>query len=197
MNAIYEAAVELQRFCTARGWNFCVIGAVAVARWGEPRATQDVDITLLTGFGGEKPYLDALLEAFPARVDDPRKLAAVSRVVVIAASNGTPLDVTLAGMPFEEKLLGRASDHLFEEGVVLRTVSAEDLVVMKLVAGRPRDLGDVEGILVRQGERLDWDLIERGLTDLHAMTDGELDGLPALREIRERVREWAREEGGA
>jgi hypothetical protein len=39
MNAIVEAAVEIQNFLQARGWRFCVIGGLAVIRWGQPRAT--------------------------------------------------------------------------------------------------------------------------------------------------------------
>jgi len=43
------------------------IGALAVIRWGEPRLTQDVDLTILTGFGGEARYIDALLQRFTGR----------------------------------------------------------------------------------------------------------------------------------
>ena len=67
MNPIFAAALELQAFCREQGWRFCFIGALAVQRWGEPRLTNDVDLTLLTGFGGEERYVDALLERFAAR----------------------------------------------------------------------------------------------------------------------------------
>ncbi len=50
-----------QEFCRGEGWRFCFIGRIAVQRWGEPRLTQDVDLTLLTGFGEEGPVLDRLL----------------------------------------------------------------------------------------------------------------------------------------
>ena len=42
-------------------------GGYTVQRWGEPRLTQDVDITLLTGFGGEESYVDALLASLAPR----------------------------------------------------------------------------------------------------------------------------------
>ena len=60
MNPIFAAALEIQEFCRARLWRFCFIG-VAVQRWGEPRLTQDVDLTLLTGFGTEEAFVSALL----------------------------------------------------------------------------------------------------------------------------------------
>ena len=37
MNALFLAAADLQAFCSAHGWNCCVIGGLAVQRWGEPR----------------------------------------------------------------------------------------------------------------------------------------------------------------
>jgi hypothetical protein len=33
---------------------------LAVQRWGEPRITLDVDLTVLAGYGGERPFIDAL-----------------------------------------------------------------------------------------------------------------------------------------
>jgi len=45
MNPIFAAAEEIQAFCRARDWRFCFIGGLANQRWGEPRLTQDVDLT--------------------------------------------------------------------------------------------------------------------------------------------------------
>jgi len=50
---VLAAAAELQDFYKQRGWKFCFIGGVAVQAWGNPRLTQDVDLTILTGFGEE------------------------------------------------------------------------------------------------------------------------------------------------
>ncbi len=51
MNALFEAAKEVCDFMKARHWEFCVIGGLAVQRWGELRTTLDADLTLFTGFG--------------------------------------------------------------------------------------------------------------------------------------------------
>ena len=59
MNAVFAAALELQSFCQQQGWRFCLIGGVALQRWGEPRQTAHVDITLLTGFGGEDNFVSS------------------------------------------------------------------------------------------------------------------------------------------
>ena len=61
MIELFRLAAELQDVCQHERWQFCFIGGVAVQRWGEPRVTQDVDMTILTGFGNEQSYIDFLL----------------------------------------------------------------------------------------------------------------------------------------
>jgi hypothetical protein len=50
VNEVIRAAAELQAVCESQSWRFCFIGGLALQRWGEPRETVDVDLTLLTGF---------------------------------------------------------------------------------------------------------------------------------------------------
>jgi hypothetical protein len=69
-------------------------------------------------------------------------------------------------MPFEESAVARATPYEFGPGVFLLTASAEDLIVMKAFAARPKDWVDVEGVVIRQAERLDWDYIEQHLRPL-------------------------------
>jgi hypothetical protein len=59
--------------------------------------------------------------------------------------------------------IGRSSPYEFATGYVLRTCSAEDLIVHKAVAGRPRDQDDIEGVIHRQWRALDVELIRRWL----------------------------------
>src|SRR5438045_9095727 len=97
---VLEAAIEVQAFCQERRWRFCFIGGVAIQRWGEPRLTQDVDLTLLTGFGCEEKFVDPLLEAFRPRRADARQFALGSRVLLVQTSGGVPLDSALGAFPF-------------------------------------------------------------------------------------------------
>jgi hypothetical protein len=181
LSPILEAAIELQAFCSSQGWRFCFIGGIVVPRWGEPRTTADADLTLLTGFGGEERFVDRLLAAFRARVEGARELALARRVVLIEASNTVGLDVSLGGLPFEERLIERSSDFAVGSGLFLRTCSAEDLIVLKTFAGREIDWLDDRGVAIRQAGRLDEALIFRELNPLI-----ELKGTP---EAGERLRE--------
>jgi hypothetical protein len=64
MKAVLEAAAELTREFENRGWAFCIIGGLAVVRWGRARLTADVDVTLLSGFGSEDTFIDDLLNKY-------------------------------------------------------------------------------------------------------------------------------------
>jgi hypothetical protein len=68
VNEVIRAAAALQAVCLAEGWRFCFIGGLAVQRWGEPRETVDVDLTLLTGFDGEARFVSLLIERFEPRM---------------------------------------------------------------------------------------------------------------------------------
>lgn len=182
MNGLYEAAIEIQAFLIERQWRFCFIGGLAVIRWGEPRATQDVELCLLTGFGEERPYVQALAAAFPPRLSDAVTFAIESRVLLVSTHGGVPVDVSLGGLPFEERMVERASDRVFEPECTLRTCSAEDLIVLKAFAHRTRDWADVEGIVARQGAALDTDYIFEQLTPL-ADADESPEIVPRLRAL--------------
>lgn len=168
MNALFQAAKEVSDFLSARNWKFCVIGGIAVMRWGEPRTTRDVDLALLTGFGREERFVDELLAGFAGRGPNPRELALRQRVLLLTAANGVAIDVALAGFPFEEETMRRASAFEFDANCVLTTCSAEDLVVAKAFADRPKDWLDVESVLVRQGTKLDMAYVLRQLVPLCA-----------------------------
>jgi hypothetical protein len=163
---LVRVAAELQAVCEAESWRFCFIGGLALQRWGEPRETVDVDLTLLTGFGGEEPYVRKLLERFQGRVDDAAEFALTRRVLLLRSGSGVGIDIALGGLPFEESAVSRSSLFAFPSNVRLRTCSAEDLVVMKAFAARSRDWADIEGIIIRQTGKLDWDYIHTQLNPL-------------------------------
>lgn len=155
------AAVEVLRILDRAGHRACLIGGMVVARWGEPRATTDVDLSVLAPYGDESAAIDTLLQHFVPRGPDPRGFALAHRVLLLQATNGVALDIALAAFPFEVEALDAASSWEIARGVDVRTCSAEHLIVYKLVAGRTRDLTDVEGIVRRQTGRLDIDIIRR------------------------------------
>lgn len=173
MNEVIRAAVDLQTFFEQRRWRYCVIGGLALQRWGEPRETIDVDVTLLTGFGGEEIYIDEILLHYEGRIQHAGAFALQHRVLLLRTPTGVGLDIALGGIPFEESCIERSSLFAFSGNARIRTCSAEDLIIMKAFAGRPRDWADIEGVLVRQSGKLNWEHI---LSQLGPLV--ELKGTP-------------------
>ena len=166
VNALIHAAAELQAVCETHRWRFCFIGGLAVQRWGEPRETVDVDLTLLTGFADEARFVSVLMGTFESRIDNAGEFARVNRVLLLRAQSGVGLDIALGGLPFEELAVTRSSLFTFPPDVPLRTCSAEDLIVLKAFADRPKDWLDIEGIIIRQAARLDWPYVRAQLAPL-------------------------------
>lgn len=171
MNRLIEAALELHEFLTRHAVPYAIIGGVAVQAWGEPRLTIDLDLTVLTPPEGTEAFVRMILQQFAPRVSDPVEFARRTRVVLIQASNGCNVDISLGIPGYEEEVIRRAMDHEVAPGKTVRLCSAEDLVIHKAVAGRPQDLADIEGIVYRQGERLEVEYIRRWLRAFAAVLE--------------------------
>jgi hypothetical protein len=158
---LLTAARDVLEVLARGGHDACLIGGLAVSRWGEPRATVDVDVSVLAPYGEEQAVLDTLLSAFRGRLPDARTFALSHRVVLLESGSGVKIDAALATLAFERDALARASDWAAHPALTIRTCAAEHLIVYKLVAARPRDIGDVEGIVRRQRTHLDVDVVRR------------------------------------
>jgi hypothetical protein len=163
---LFDVAGELQVFFIARNWKYCFIGGLALQRWGEPRITQDIDCTLFTGFGNEISFIRDLSRHYESRIENAEEFALANRVLLLQSKSGIGIDLALGGLPFEKGVVERASDFEFISGVILRTCSSEDLVILKAFADRTRDWADIEGILLRGGAALDWEFIYSQLQPL-------------------------------
>lgn len=175
MSDLFAAAQAIDDLCRSKEWGHCLIGGMAVLRWGEPRQTRDVDLTILTGYGNESDVVDTLLAHFGERTDEAREFALRHRVVLLHSDEGVGIDVALGAMPFEQRAVARATDWELAQDLVLRTCSAEDLVVHKAFAGRAQDWIDIEMVLTRQGASLDRDLIREEALPLLEVKDAVED----------------------
>ncbi len=181
-NRLLDAAQEIQQFCRSRHWRFCFIGGIAVQRWGEARLTRDADLTVYTGIGNELRYIDELLGTFTSRIESAREFALGHRVLLLRASNGIPLDVTLGALPFEDNAVTSASSEEIVAGVRLQLASPGALVVFKVFADRPQDWLDVEGIIVKSGCLINWNEVRADLAALLELK-GDTTALAHLDEL--------------
>ncbi len=153
--AVAEVLSALGAVLERLGVRWYVFGAQAVVIHGEPRMTADVDVTVALGQASVESLVRALgAEGFDPRVVDVDAFVARTRVIpFVHRSTALPLDVVLAGTPLEEQFLARARP-VDVGGVVVPVISPEDLVVAKILAGRPKDLDDVVGVLRERGDAL-------------------------------------------
>ena len=168
----------------AERWTFCFIGGLALIRWGEPRLTGDVDVSLFTGFGNEEAIVARLLSHYSPRLPDAARFALRHRTLLLVSAEGIPMDIGLTALPFERDVIGRASEFDFLPDVRLRTCSAEDLIVLKAFADSGQDRIDIAGVIRRRKASLDWKLIESNLTPLVELK-GEPEILVNLRRLQE------------
>jgi hypothetical protein len=183
MIRLFQTALAIQNFCDRNGWHSCLIGGVAVQRWAEPRVTRDVDITLLTGFGHEDPFIDRLLEAFPSRIADaktcpeePYSTAGdARRYRCRCVARGTPIRRGRCAPRHHFRVSRRYwPPHLLRRG---------SHGLQALCFSRAIDLRDAEGIAVRNRDHLDWSYIET-----HPAPLAELKEAPEIMQTLARIR---------
>jgi len=166
MKNLFEAARGISSFLDELGFAHAFIGGLAVQIWGQPRLTTDVDLTVFVELGQEHKLIEPLLAHFAGRISNASEHADLFRVLLLKDAQGVSIDIGVAGFPFELELIGRAQVIAFGPDLLLPIISASDLVVMKAFAGRSHDWSDIEGILVRSANQLNWTLIEELLVPL-------------------------------
>jgi hypothetical protein len=148
LNHLIPALHALVRVCDREKLPFMVIGGMAAALLGRPRLTADVDATLWI----DPEELDSLLhaarrEGFAERIPNALPFARKHRVLrLVHQPSAVPADLSLGALPFEESAIRRAR-RIRVAGVAVPVAAPEDLMVMKAVAQRPRDITDMESLL--------------------------------------------------
>jgi len=143
---------------------YAVGGAVAYGYWGAPRGTQDLDLNIFLAAEDAGPAVDLLI-ASGAQLDRSRALAtARERGDARGHYGDMPVDIFFLSIPLHESAAQRTvAVHLLGHSV--RILSAEDLVIFKLLFFRGKDIVDIERVLAVRGAELDRDYVGRWLID--------------------------------
>jgi len=160
-----------------------LFGAQAAILHGAARLTADVDATIDLA---DRP-VDVLVEALrrhgiEPRVEDAATFVARTHVLPARhAASGLGVDLVIAGSEIEARFFDR-SQHYTIEGVSVPVASAEDMVIMKILAARPKDLDDAAAILAAQGADLNIDLVRSTLREFEEALDRR-DLVPQLERL--------------
>lgn len=179
-----EVAVRIVTELEAAGVPHAIGGAIAFGFYGPPRATNDVDVNVFLpeDRAGE---IFAVLERAGCVIDRDHALrSARERGDFIARFRGMRVDVFLSSIPLSESAAGRLQVfELLDRNI--HVLSAEDLVLFKLLFFRPKDLQDIERLVALQGGALDRGYVRRWLVD---MLGGQSDRVAAWDAIAARHR---------
>jgi hypothetical protein len=183
---LQEFIAGVARQLTARRISFMLIGGQAVLVHGRPRLTEDVDITLGAPPDRWRVILDVCadlsLHPLPEHVE-----AFVRETYVLPARHdetGLRVDFIFSTTPYEREAIGRAK-RIEVAGEAVPFATAEDLIIHKLFAGRPRDVEDAVGVVQRSGAGLDWTYLGRWVAEF-ALVPGREDLPQRLAELRRR-----------
>jgi uncharacterized membrane protein len=181
---IAELLAQLQRAFARLGVRWFLFGAQAAILHGVARLSADVDVTVELGRRSSAELAAALAEAgFELCVADMAGFVEATRVLpFVHRASRIPVDVVLAGPGLEEQFFAGVEERVVGNARV-PVVCAEDLVAMKVLAGRPRDLDDVVAIIHVRGHDLD---LQRTRTTL-GLLERALDRRDLLSELERLV----------
>ena len=128
-----------------------IIGGVAASLLGRPRVTRDIDALVVLD---ESEWANFLAKGnahqFLPRISDALIFAQQARVLLVRhQTSEIDVDIAFGLFPFEREAVAHAITREVG-GIRLPLPTAEDLLVMKAIAHRPRDIVDIESILAAQ-----------------------------------------------
>ena len=150
-----------------------VMGGIALMAWFHPRNTRDID--LLIGIDGTDP--DTVLRALQGRGYRPLRSPALVSVGTdrffqfFCTPSGTYVDIKvdmlLAESPLHREALSRRTPVDWPEVQLhVEAVTCEDLILLKLSAGRPIDEADVAALIAANRSNLDYSYLRRWLPQI-------------------------------
>jgi hypothetical protein len=143
-----EPLSALQRLLDRFGEQGVIIGGIATGFLGKPRFTVDLDALFLASINDVPRILEmAKQEGIEPRTDQVMEFARKSRVLLLQHSaSRASIDISLGVLPFEEEVVARSK--VFDVGLLsVRLPTPEDLIIMKAIAHRPKDLIDIQTII--------------------------------------------------
>jgi len=171
MHSFLDTLTTLHDTLAAHNIRYVLIGGIAVQHWSEPRFTRDIDATVVVQPGKEEDALAVLTSVFTPRIPDFIQFALQYRVIPLTSSQGVDLDISF-GLPGYEETVMERSVRVVIAGGIFPICSAEDLIIHKMVAGRPQDTSDVQGVIIRQEGRLDFKYVDEWLTRFTELLEG-------------------------
>jgi hypothetical protein len=161
----HDPLQSLERLLSHFDHQGVVIGGIAVSLLGQARFTEDLDAMVLLSVEEIPHFLKiAQQEGIEPRIPQAEEFARRNRVLLLRhVASQTGIDISLGVLPFEQEMVARSEAHKIDEALSIRLPTPEDLIIMKAIAHRPKDLLDIQGIIQRHPQ-LDQKRIQNWVT---------------------------------
>jgi hypothetical protein len=148
---LYDELRSVLEALDQAGVDYALVGGLAVAVWGAPRATKDIDLLVPTDAVAQAMAAvracGFTLEALPFEFKDGTTLHRVSKV----DKNGELMTVDFIMVDRNLEAAWASRTRLpFANGEVA-VISREALIAMKALAARPQDIADIQNL--KEGDR--------------------------------------------
>lgn len=147
ISRLVEPLAALQRLLDQIDRPGVIIGGIAASLIGKPRVTADLDAVIMMSVDDLRELIDAARnEGLIPRIPDGIAFARKNRVLLLEHErSGVGVDISLGMLPFESEMIERSQIVRIGE-IAVRLPTPEDLIIMKAVAQRPKDLEDIRAI---------------------------------------------------
>lgn len=152
--ALVDAYKKIVKFLNSGGYNYIVIGGIAASTIGEPRITADVDVDIVINKKDVPGFLDKVTKA-GFKVPLKKCLKSAEQVGVFQISFGDyHIDFIVASTDLEVQACKRRR-AIQLHGVKAFFPSPEDLILLKIIPARDKDLLDAKNVVLRHKGKLD------------------------------------------
>jgi hypothetical protein len=166
---LHEAAVQTAAILDTMGCPYAIGGAVAMGFSGYLRGTNDLDVLVLVPAVRTQEFADRLNAAGFRMRDESGALIEVDSLEMIRSGrevghfrvwwNGTKVEVFSPKVPLQDSILKRRT-KVQVEGHSLWITTAEDLILLKMIFYRPKDIEDVRRLIAANRDTLDKTYLE-------------------------------------
>jgi hypothetical protein len=144
----YPALGDLTAWLNSEKVPYAVIGGLSLSILAQPRPTLDIDLVVwLEPDNWERLLKSAGRFGIVSRIEQPMEFARERRILLLRHEpTGIGVDISFGALPFEWEMIERSK--IFKLGnTEVRILTPEDLIIMKLIAHRDKDLRDIDNLL--------------------------------------------------
>lgn len=145
-----QLIIKISRSLDKEKIPYMIIGGQAVLLYGSPRLTKDIDITLGINIDRLSQLVKLVKLIKLTIIPHNFKDFAVKTMVLPTKDikTGIRVDFIFSFTPYEQQAINRVNKVKLGKTTV-RFASVEDLIIHKIISGRPKDMEDIESIILK------------------------------------------------